>query len=238
MTEGVDADDRLVRLHAHAGELRDEPADAVDLPRVDVRRQVEEVGPGLDRHHDLFERGVARALADTVDADLDLPRPGLHRRQAVRHGEAQVVVAVHREASLIDVRHVLLDGAQRLRELVGDRVADGVRDVYGRGAGVDHFCQHAVDVLRLGASGVHRRELHVLAVALRARHHFPRHLQDSLLVLLQLVHDVDVRGREEDVDARARGVLDGLPAGVDVVGDGPRQAGDHRLADLPGDRRH
>src|SRR3989304_5786573 len=41
--EGVGADDRLVRLYGHTGELRDQPAGAVDLRRVDVGGEVEEV---------------------------------------------------------------------------------------------------------------------------------------------------------------------------------------------------
>ena len=63
--------------------------------------------------------------------------PALYRRQAVRDGEAEVVVAVHGDARLVDVRHVLLDVADELRELLRDRVADGVRDVHRRRAGVD-----------------------------------------------------------------------------------------------------
>ena len=38
------------------------------------RLHAEEVLAGAERHHDLFERGVARALADAVDRALDLPR--------------------------------------------------------------------------------------------------------------------------------------------------------------------
>ena len=53
------------------------------------------VAARLERHHDFFERSVARALADAVDGALDLPRAGLHRRQRIRHRQAQIVVAVH-----------------------------------------------------------------------------------------------------------------------------------------------
>ena len=72
---------------------------------------LEEVAARLDRHHDFFERGVAGALADAVDARLDLPRARLDGRQRVRDGQPQVVVAVHGDARLVDVRHVLVDVA-------------------------------------------------------------------------------------------------------------------------------
>ena len=38
---------------------------------------------------------------------------------------------------------------------------------------------------------------------------------------------VNLRGRDEGVDARARGVFDALPGRVDVQFVGARQAGDH-----------
>ena len=60
-------------------------------------RAAERVAADLERHHDLFERGVAGALADAVDGALDLARAGLHRGERVGHREAQVVVAMRRE---------------------------------------------------------------------------------------------------------------------------------------------
>src|SRR5207247_6715015 len=131
----VDADDRLVRLHAHPCELRDQAAGAVDLGAIDSRAEVEIVRAGLDRHDDFFERGVPRALADAVHAGLYLPRARGDGRQAVGDGEAEVVVAVHGDARFVDVRHVLLNLADEVAELVGNRVADRIRNVDGRRAG-------------------------------------------------------------------------------------------------------
>ena len=59
------------------------------------------------RHHDLFERGVAGPLADAVDGAFDLPRAGVDAGQRVGHRHAEIVVAVHREARLVGVRHRL-----------------------------------------------------------------------------------------------------------------------------------
>src|SRR5439155_4621138 len=120
------------------------------------------------------------------------------------------------DARLVDVRHVRLDLVDEVAELLGNRVANGIRNVDGRGAGVDAFRQHAVDVLEFGASGVHRRELDVVAVFLGAGNHRARHLEHSLLVPLELVHDVDIRTCGDGVDTPVLGVLNGLPAGVAV----------------------
>ena len=54
--------------------------------------------PGGHRH--LLERGVAGALADAVDARLDLARPAEHADQRVGGGEPEVVVAVHESTTL------------------------------------------------------------------------------------------------------------------------------------------
>ena len=54
----------------------------------------EVIAPGADRHHDLFERGVAGALAQTVDRALDLARAVGDAGERVRDREAEVVVAV------------------------------------------------------------------------------------------------------------------------------------------------
>ena len=63
------------------------------------------VGPDAQRHHDLFERRVAGALADAVDRALDLAHAALDRRQAVGDGEAEIVVAVRAEDGAVGVRH-------------------------------------------------------------------------------------------------------------------------------------
>ena len=235
VAEGVGAHDRLVGLHPHAGKLSDQTAGAVDLSGVHVRREVEEVAPRLDRHHHLLQGCVARPLADAVDAGLDLAGAGADSGQAVGHGQPEVVVTVDGDQRLVDVGHVLLDLAKELAELLRDGVAYGIGDVDGGRPGLNALADHAKDVLRLGAGGVHRGELHVGAVLLGSGHLGAGHLQHLLAVLLQLVKDVDIGDGEEYVDARLGRVLHGLPAGVHVAGDGAGQAGDDGAAHLLGD---
>ena len=80
--EGVVAHHRFVDRDQNAGDLRQQAAGGVDLPGVDPHVDgLEDVAPGLDRHHHLFERGVAGALADAVDGAFDLTGPVAHRHQ-------------------------------------------------------------------------------------------------------------------------------------------------------------
>ncbi len=153
---------------------------------IDIGAQVEEGIAGLDRHHDFFERAVAGALADAVDRALDLASAGNDGRQAVRHGHAQIVVAVHGQPDAIDAAHVLTQVAEQLRELIRHRVADGVRNVHGGRAGLDDGFDHLGQELQLGARGVLSGELHVIAELARDAHTFNRGSHDLLFRHVQL----------------------------------------------------
>ena len=109
----------------------------VSMRRVDADRVGQHVAARLDGHHDLFQRGVAGALADAVDGAFDLPRAGADAGQRVGHGQAQVVVAVHGEDRLVGVRHRSRSGAEHRAVFLGRGVADGVGQIDGRGAGLD-----------------------------------------------------------------------------------------------------
>ena len=67
------------------------------MRRVDAGVVGQHVAARPDRHHDLFERGIAGPLADAVDGALDLPRAGRDAGQRVGDRQAEVVVAVDGE---------------------------------------------------------------------------------------------------------------------------------------------
>ena len=115
------------------------------------------------------------------------------------------------------------------------RVPDGVGDVDRGRALVDRDLQHLGRELDVGAGRVHRRELDVVTQRPRVRDRRARHALDVLTRVLHLVLDVDVRGRDEGVDARAFGVLERSPGGVDVTGESACEPRDHRPVDLARD---
>ena len=239
--ERVATDDRLVRLHRVAGQARDQAARARQLRRVDARVQADVGAARAQQHHDLLQRRVAGALADPVDRALDLARARQHARERVRDRQAQIVVAVHRQRHVAQLRHQLVQPRQVRLELVRHRVADGVGDVDRRGALVDRDLHDLSGELHVRARRVHRRELDVVQVLLGVRDRRARLALDVLARGLQLVDDVDVRRRDERVDARALGVAHRLPRGVDVSDVRARQARDdrrRRLGDLARDALH
>ena len=226
--EGVGADDGLVRLDRDAGVRADQAAGADDLSGVDVRAHAELLRPRMQRHHDLFEGGVARAFADAVDRHLDLPRAVLDRRQRVRGRQPQVVVAVGRDDHILRARHILSDAADQPAELARQGVARRIRDVQRGRAGLDRHLEHLVEEFGIGAARVLGRELDVGAQAAGVRHRLAGALQALLAADLELVRQVDVRGREEGVDARPFRLAHGVPGAIDVALAGARQPGDDR----------
>ena len=235
--EGIPADDRLVVLHRERGRRRHQLGGTVQHLGVDADLIGQHVAARLDGHHDLFQRGVARPLADAVDGAFDLPAAGADAGQRVGDRHAEVVVAVHGEDRLLRARHLLHHGAEHLVVFLGRGVADGIGQVDGGGAGLERRLHAAAQIVDLGARGVLGRPLHVLHPVARPRHLEVDHLQHLLGRLLQLVLHVHGRGGDEGVDARARGVPDRLAGAVDVGLAGPRQPAHHRPLEPPGDLR-
>ena len=96
------------------------------------------------------------------------PAPFSTAGQAVGHGQPQVVVAVHADHGLVDVRHALAERADHVAHVGRRGVADRVGNVDRRGAGVDGRFDHLAQEIELGARGVLGRELDVAAIAGRA----------------------------------------------------------------------
>ena len=83
----------------------------------------------LQRHDDLFERGIAGPLAEAVDRAFDLARAGADGGQRIGDGQAEIVVAMDGDDRLVDVGHAVAQHGDQRGEFLGHRIADGVRDV-------------------------------------------------------------------------------------------------------------
>ena len=195
------------------------------------------IGAHFERHHDLFERRVAGALADAVDRALDLPRAGLHGGQRVRDGQAEIVVAVRRQdRAVADAR---AHGREHALDIGRQRVADRVGQVDRRRAGVDRRLGDLAEEREVAARRILRRELHVVAIR-RARGRRPtRPARGTARAAdAQLVFEVNVGGGEEDVNARARRLRQRRPGAIDVRRDRAGQAGDDRPPHGAGNGAH
>ena len=81
--KGVAPDDGLVVLNGIAGKPSHQPGRVVELGGVDPQIDSKDILAGLDSHHHLLDRGVARPLTDAVDRAFDLTGAGRQRSQGV-----------------------------------------------------------------------------------------------------------------------------------------------------------
>ena len=225
MREGVAADDRLVELHRERRHRRHDLRRAVEHRRHDTGAIRQDVRARRNGHHHLFERRVARPLADAVDGAFDLPRAAAHPGERIRHRQAEVVVAMDGEDRLVRIRHALAHFAEHRLVFVGRGIADRVGNVDRRRAGFDRRLHAATQEIALAARAVFGRPFHVLDVVARARHGGDGEFENLLRLHLQLVLHVDRRCREKDVDARLARVPHRFGATIDVAG---RRAGEAR----------
>ena len=207
----------------------------------------QQIAAGIQRHDDFFQRGVSGPLADAVDGALDLTCSALDRRQRIRHGQAQVVMAVYADHRRIS--QSLDDPRDQSAILFGDRKPYRVRKIHGPGAGSDYRARYLLQVIRIGPGGIFGRKFHVIAVFASEPHRGHGFVQNLLARFLQLVLQVNVAGGDEGMDARAPRVLERIGRRQDVaaVGSGqrrhahPRKFARHRVhrfrIALRGDRK-
>ena len=201
--KGVGPDNRLVGRHRDPHQPAHQAAGRHNLARLHPAVQAKVVAPRADGHDDLFQRGIARPLAQTVERALGLARPILDGRQRVRHRHPQIVVAVDAEDRLTAVGHLVQQVADQFPELLGHRVPHRVGYIDRRRPGGDGRLHHLAQVLKIRPRRVHRRELHVFAERLGQFHRLHRHLEHLVPPLAQLALQVDLRGADKGVDARS-----------------------------------
>ena len=185
-------------------------AELAEAARVQAHVDLAEV---LERHDDLFEGGVAGALAEAVDGGVHVGGSGLDAGQGVGRRHAEVVVGVH-----LDVEPALsleerddVEGVERVED------AERVAEAQAVGALLLGRLAEAQQELEVGARGVLGVDRHVEVLVLGEGHALADLVEHPLPRLGQLVLDVDVAGRHGDghgVDAAVERVLD-------VVDDGP-----------------
>ena len=228
--ERVGADDRLVGRDGQPRDRAHEATDANELSRVDPGMQTILGRAGGEGHHHLFERRVPGPLTQAVDRDLGLPRPGVDARERVGRGQAEVVVAMHRNNHAVDARDVGADATNERPELVGRGVPDRVWDVDRRGARSHRARDGLVQEIGVAATRIFWTELDVAAEASRVAHHVVDALEHVRARHAELVLHVEVGRGQKEVDPRAGGQLDGLPRAIDVAPVGTREpAHDRRV---------
>src|SRR5437773_958563 len=199
MGESVGADDGLVRLHHHAGNVTDQAAALENLLRPDLGIRTVKVCACAQAHDDLLQRGVPGPLADAVDRAFDLASAFHNCRQGIPDRHAEIVMAMHRNNRLLDIWYILANAANQHPEFLRRRVSDGVWDIDGGGTGRNDGLQHLIQILWIGAGGVHRGEFHVFDVPSGPLYHFDRPFPRLVAREPELMPEMDIRRWDEGV---------------------------------------
>ena len=235
MQEGIAADDGFVGWDRHVRRLADETAAAVDFAGVDARFALQRVLTRFDAHDHFFERGIAGAFADAVQRHFDLACALVYSCEAVGHSEAEVVVAVNAEDCLVRIWRTIDDGFDEIAVFPWHRIADGVRQIDRRCAGVDDGFNDAAEERDLAAGSVLAGEFDVVGIGLGELDAFHRFFDDLIRRHLELVFHMDRASRDENMDARFLRALQRFAAGIDVLLGAARQTADRGFCDGFGD---
>src|SRR4030042_2601132 len=94
-----------------------------------------------------------------------------------------------------------------------------------------------MDKRRLGAGGVHCREFNIISVFAGVLYRIAGHLENLLAAFTQLIKQVDIRRRQDNVDTRIRRAFNSIPAIVNSleisVGQDAYRRRANRLEDKP-----
>jgi len=187
VSEGVGANDGLVRLHREACDRLQHLRGPDQLGAVDPGPVRQPVAPHLQRHGDFFERGVTGPLTDAVDGTFDLPRARSNTAQRVGDGDPEVVVTVGGDGALVQPRHRIQQHLDQLSILVRDQIADRIGHVDRRRPGLDRGLDHLDQKIRVGAGAVLRRPFDIAGQAGCVGDRLVDRLQHGLRLHAQLV---------------------------------------------------
>ena len=110
-------------------------------------------------------------------------------------------MGVHGYDGFVDIRDAIVQAGNDVRELERHGVADGVRDINRRGAGVDGGFYHARQIGDRRTARIFTGEFDVVGIISCAFNHIDCALDDLIQGATQLGGDVHRRGGDKSVNA-------------------------------------
>src|ERR1700761_3315252 len=107
MCKSITANNGFIGLHRHTHLQANRAAYLVNIACVDVGMKAE-AAVGFQNHHHFLDGGVPGPFADAIDGAFYLPRAVLKSRYRVGSCQAEVVMAMYRYNSFIDILYIVL----------------------------------------------------------------------------------------------------------------------------------
>ena len=189
-------------------------------------------------HHDFFQSRIAGSFAQTIDSAFNLPGAIEHGGKRVGDRQTQIVMAMDGEDRLVRVRNALAQLPDGPAELIRQAVADRVRNIQRRGAGVDNRFENPAQKILFGTPGVLRGKLDIVRILPGALDRLDRVFDDLLRRHAEFQLHVDRRRGDERMNSRSRGIPERLARTIDILVQRPRQTANGAVLDDPGDGLH
>ena len=188
--------------------------------------RVEGLTVHLDGRNNLFERSIARTLAQTVNGALDLRGAILHSVEGKSGSHAQVVMRMHGDGNVLDAVDALAQVLDARAKVPRHVVSRGIGNVDDGSARLHRRLDDANEELLIRASSVLGIELNIVHKIASKLNGMNCALDSLVLGKMQLVTQVGRRNAQTGMDARALGALQRLSGHLDVLIHGARQAAD------------
>ena len=138
----VGANDGFIRLHRDAGDLGQQARRFVNFFCLDPGVKSVQIPARRQRHDNFFHRCVAGPLADPVDCAFHLPRAVADCGKRIGDGQAEIIVAVNGNDRIAHVFYIGKQIGNEIPELLGDGIADRVRNIDRDCARIDDCRNH------------------------------------------------------------------------------------------------
>ena len=217
MRERILTDNGFVVLNREACDLAHHFRCARQLGRINTRRRLKRIAADFQRHHNFFQRSIARTLAQTVDRALNLTRTICDASQRVRDSQTEVIMAVRGPDHFIGVRHSFDDTTEQRAILFRVRIADRVRQVDRCRACLNGNVYCAAQEVKVGTGRVFCAPFYISNQIARLSNRTPNGLENRVLTHFQLMLHVERAGRNESVDTRVSSVLYRFRAAINIA---------------------
>src|SRR5205809_1450929 len=118
----VRAHDSFIRSNLRAGNFREHATSWKQMLQFDVGGYAKTFFAHCKSDGNFFERGVSRALADSVDGALDLAHTSANCRERIRHSEAEVVMAMRTQRYSLRITQRLANAKKHFAIFFGHSV--------------------------------------------------------------------------------------------------------------------
>src|ERR1700676_3031431 len=194
--------------------------------------------PYRQRHHHFLQRRIPRPLSDAVDGALDLPHSRADRCQRICHRQPQIIVTVRAQRYPLRIAQMLAHLRKHLAIFFRHRVTHRIRQIQHRRPRVHRHLASLAQEPNIRAPRILGGKLHFRHAVPPVANHRANRFQRLRARHVQLHAQMQIRGRQENVQSRLNRRLQRIHRRIDILLLRARQRRDRHVAHFPRNRTH